>query len=66
MTRGNATFRGNPEPGFPRTPSAARGRGKTPSAARSPKAALSAAGESRTNRLLPQDSEYSRPRRPQR
>ena len=56
MNRGNEMFRGNPEPGFPRTPSAARSTGVPPSAP----------AETGSTRSVSPSHECSRPRRPQR
>ncbi len=56
MNRGNDVFRGDPKPGSPRTPSAARGMEPPPSAP----------ADAGTSRPVPQSHECSRPRRPQR
>ncbi len=56
MTRGNEMFRGDPEPGSPRTPSAAPGGEPTPSAS----------AETGSTRSVSPSHECSRPRRPQR
>jgi hypothetical protein len=56
MNRGNDMSRGNPVPGFPQTPSAARGWEPTPSAP----------AEEGLTRAVSPSHECSRPRRPQR
>jgi hypothetical protein len=56
MIRRSEMSRGNPVPGFPQTPSAARRSEEVPSTPEG----------KRMNPLVPQVSEYSRPRRPQR
>lgn len=56
MNRGSGLFRGDPEPGAPRIPSAARGVGPTPSAPQ----------ESDSSRTVAPSHESPRPRRPQR
>ena len=89
MNRGNEVSWGNPMPGFPQAPSAARSRegnpmpglaapsmgapdgrphrsSQAPSAARGVDGVPPAPEASSTNRPVPQGSEYSRPRRPQR
>ncbi len=56
MNRGNDMSRGNPVPGFPQAPSAARSWEPTPSEP----------AETGSSRPVPQSHECSRPRRPQR
>ena len=59
-------IRGNPVPGFPQAPSAARSSEPTPSAVLEMRPTPFAPGGKSMNRLSPPVSEYSRPRRPQR